>query len=303
MGSAQRCGVEAGHAPPLLFLEREGTPPRIRRWSNEGDEWKERRCPKKSVLRLDRDEALEAARLWQECGDAREFACRVLGGVMNALMDSEAQQMCGASRNERSDGRENSRNGYRPRSLKTAVGDVELEIPKLRHGTYYPEGMLARWSRVDTSVASIVQEMYVCGVSTRKVERVASKLGISSLSSSEVSSLCSDLDAEVEEFRRRDLSGTPCCYLWLDATYMSCRGRLVGRLAGRRDRDRAGRRRAQALPGLRRGRHRARTPGRHSSAGCASAGWPAFASWSPTATPGSWPPSRACSRAAPGSAA
>lgn len=176
-----------------------------------------------SVLRLGRDEALEAARLWQECGDAREFACRVLGSVMNALMDSEAQQMCGASRNERSDGRENSRNGYRPRSLKTAVGDVELEIPKLRHGTYYPEGMLARWSRVDTSVAAIVQEMYVCGVSTRKVERVASKLGISSLSSSEVSSLCSDLDAEVAEFRRRDLSGTPCCYLWLDATYMSCR--------------------------------------------------------------------------------
>lgn len=176
-----------------------------------------------SVLRLGRDEALEAARLWQECGDAREFACRVLGSVMNALMDSEAQQMCGASRNERSDGRENSRNGYRPRSLKTAVGDVELEMPKLRHGTYYPEGMLARWSRVDTSVAAIVQEMYVCGVSTRKVERVASKLGISSLSSSEVSSLCSDLDAEVAEFRRRDLSGTPCCYLWLDATYMSCR--------------------------------------------------------------------------------
>lgn len=117
-----------------------------------------------SVLRLGRDEALEAARLWQECGDAREFACRMLGSVMNALMDSEAQQMCGASRNERSDGRENSRNGYRPRSLKTAVGDVELEIPKLRHGTYYPEGMLARWSRVDTSVAAIVQEMYVCGV-------------------------------------------------------------------------------------------------------------------------------------------
>ena len=176
-----------------------------------------------SVLRLGRDEALEAARLWQECGDAREFACRVLGGVMNALMDSEAQQMCGAGRNERSDGRENSRNGYRPRSLKTAVGDVELEIPKLGHGTYYPEGMLARWSRVDTSVAALVQEMYVCGVSTRKVERVASRLGISSLSSSEVSSLCSDLDAEVAEFRRRDLSATPCCYLWLDATYMSCR--------------------------------------------------------------------------------
>ena len=207
--------------------------------------------------------------------------------------------MCGAGRNERSDGRENSRNGYRPRSLKTAVGDVELEIPKLRHGTYYPEGMLARWSRVDTSVAAIVQEMYVCGVSTRKVERVASKLGISSLSSSEVSRLCSALAAEVAEFRRRDLSGTPCRYLWLDATYMSCRvgssvvSQGVVTAIGLASTSRAA---TWSTP-------RARTPGRHSSAGCASAGWPASASWSPTATPGSWPPSRACSRAAPGSAA
>ena len=144
--------------------------------------------------------------------DMQELLRRLAEQVVNAVMDAEADQLCG--------GGANSRNGYRPRSLKTAVGDVELEIPKLRHGTYYPEGMLARWSRVDTSVAAIVQEMYVCGVSTRKVERVASKLGISSLSSSEVSSLCSDLDAEVAEFRRRDLSGTPCCYLWLDATYM-----------------------------------------------------------------------------------
>lgn len=256
-----------------------------------------------SVLRLGRDEALEAARLWQECGDAREFACRVLGSVMNALMDSEAQQMCGASRNERSDGRENSRNGYRPRSLKTAVGDVELEIPKLRHGTYYPEGMLARWSRVDTSVAAIVQEMYVCGVSTRKVERVASKLGISSLSSSEVSSLCSDLDAEVAEFRRRDLSGTPCCYLWLDATYMSCRVGSSVVSQGVVTAIGLGAAGASTSWAATWSTPRARTPGRHSSAGCASAGWPAFASWSPTATPGSWPPSRACSRAAPGSAA
>ena len=73
------------------------------------------------------------------------------------------------------------------------MGDVELEIPKLRHGTYYPEGMLARWSRGDSSVAAIVQEMYACGVSPRKVERVASRLGISSLASSEVSSLCLSL--------------------------------------------------------------------------------------------------------------
>ena len=179
------------------------------------------------------------------------------------------------------------------------MGDVELEIPKLRHGTYYPEGMLARWSRVDTSVAAIVQEMYVCGVSTRKVERVASKLGISSLSSSEVSSLCSDLDAEVAEFRRRDLSGTPCCYLWLDATYMSCRvgssvvsQGVVTAIGLGAD----GRKHFLGCDVV-------DTESEDSWAGCASAGWPAFASWSPTATPGSWPPSRACSRAAPGSAA
>ncbi len=97
-------------------------------------------------------------------GVRRRARVRVQGAGRrdDALMDSEAQQMCGASRNERSDGRENSRNGYRPRSLETAVGDVELEIPKLRHGTYYPEGMLARWSRVDTSVAAIVQRRCTC---------------------------------------------------------------------------------------------------------------------------------------------
>lgn len=170
------------------------------------------------------------------------------------------------------DGRGTAATATAPGRIKTAVGDVELEIPKLRHGTYYPEGMLARWSRVDTSVASIVQEMYVCGVSTRKVERVASKLGISSLSSSEVSSLCSDLDAEVEEFRRRDLSGTPCCYLWLDATYMSCRvgssvvsQGVVTAIGWAPTGASTSWAATWSTP-------RARTPGRHSSAGCASAG-------------------------------
>ena len=176
-----------------------------------------------SVLRLTPEEAAAAMAAWNECGDAREFACRVLAAVMNAMMDREAQEACGAGRNERSAGRANSRNGYRSRSPETAVGDVELDIPKPGEGTYYPEGMLDRWSRVDVSVAAIAQGTCVCGVSTRKVERVAERLGISSLSSSEVSRLCDGLDADVEETRTRDLSGTPCCYLWLDATYMSCR--------------------------------------------------------------------------------
>lgn len=176
-----------------------------------------------SVARMTPEEAERALELWNECGDAREFACRVLAAVMNAMMDHEAQEACRAGRYERTGERANSRNGYRSRTLRTAAGDVELEIPKLRRGSYFPEGMLERWSRVDVSVAAIVREMYVSGVSTRKVERVAERLGISSLSSSEVSRLCDGLDDEVEGMRGRDLSELPCCYVWLDATYMSCR--------------------------------------------------------------------------------
>lgn len=176
-----------------------------------------------SLLHFTPEQAAEAMELWNGCGDAREFACRMMAAMLNAMMDAEAQAACGAGRNERSASRENSRNGYRPRTLKTACGDVGLEVPKLRHGSYFPEGILERWSRVEVSLAGLVQEMYVLGVSTRKVERAAEALGVSSLSSSEVSRLCDGLDAEVEAFRRRDLSGTPCCYLWLDATYMSCR--------------------------------------------------------------------------------
>ena len=179
--------------------------------------------PEESVMPMGLEEALYFQRLWNECGDAREFACRVMAMVMNAVMDEQAQLACGAARGERTQARTNSRNGYRPRTLKTAAGDVELRIPKLREGSYFPEEMLTRWSRVDVSVAALVREMYVSGVSTRKVERVAEKLGVSSLSSSEVSRLCGELDAEVEALRGRDLSRTPCCYLWLDATYMSCR--------------------------------------------------------------------------------
>ncbi len=129
-----------------------------------------------SVLRLGRDEALEAARLWQECG--RRARVRVQGA---GRRDERADGLRGPAdvwrepqRAQRRQG--DSRNGYRPRSLKDRRWRRGARETQVRHGTYYPEGMLARWSRVDTSVAAIVQEMYVCGVSTRKVERVASRL-------------------------------------------------------------------------------------------------------------------------------
>lgn len=176
-----------------------------------------------SVLHLTAEQKLEAMELLKGCSDMRDFGCRVLESVLNGLMDAEAQRACGAGRGERSEGRENSRNGYRPRALKTSIGDLGLSVPKLRSGTYSPAGILGRYTRVDASLVALASEMYVAGVSTRKVERVAAELGVSSLSSSEVSALCSELDAEVEAFRSRDLGGCAHPYVWLDATYMRCR--------------------------------------------------------------------------------
>lgn len=184
-----------------------------------------------SVLRFTPEQREAAMAVFAECSDLREFGCRVLEATMNAMMDAEAQRQCGAARGERSEGRTNSRNGYRARSLKTSVGDLSLEVPKLRRGTYSPEGLLGRYTRVEASMVALVQEMYVAGVSTRKVERVSEALGVGSLSSSEVSGLCGGLDAEVGAFRSRDLGGRAYPYVWLDATYMKCRvgGRYVSR--------------------------------------------------------------------------
>lgn len=182
-----------------------------------------------SVLHLSPEQKVAAMALFSECSDMREFGCRILEIAMNAMMDAEAQGECGAGRGERGEGRTNSRNGYRDRTLRTAVGDLSLRVPKLRSGTYSPAGLLGRYTRVEASMVGLVQEMYVAGVSTRKVERVAAELGVSSLSSSEVSQLCSGLDAEVEAFRSRDLGAQAHPYVWLDATYLKCRveGRYV----------------------------------------------------------------------------
>ena len=174
-----------------------------------------------NLLQLTVEQRAQAMAVFGECADLREFGCRMLEAVMNAVMDADAQDACGAARGERSEARENSRNGYRPRTLRTAAGDLELAIPKLRRGTYYPEGILGRYTRVEASMVALVREMYVAGVSTRKVERVAEALGVSSLSSSEVSWLCSALDESAAAFRSRPIEGDSP-YVWLDATYMKC---------------------------------------------------------------------------------
>lgn len=135
----------------------------------------------------------------------------LLEGLLNAVMDEQASEL-GVPRN-----------GYRERSLDTCVGRVTLRIPKLREGTYFPEDVVARWSRTDTALASAVCDMWAAGVSTRKVEAVAADLGLESMSRSRVSRLCEGLDGEVAEMRRADLSSDRWPYLWLDATYVPCR--------------------------------------------------------------------------------
>ena len=145
----------------------------------------------------------------------RELIRSLAEDVVNAIMDAEADQLCA--------GGANSRNGYRERNLVTCVGDITLRIPKLRTGSFFPEDVVERYQRVDRAVVAAVAEMYATGTSTRKVQRVAEKLGISRLSKDQVSAIVQNLDADVAELLGRDLGGLRTPYLWLDATYVKCR--------------------------------------------------------------------------------
>lgn len=153
--------------------------------------------------------------------DLNELARGLLEDCLNAVMSEQADELLGEG---------NRRNGYRERSLKTCVGRITLRIPKLREGTYFPDDVLRPYSRTDRAMVGAIAETYRLGLSHRKIERAASKLGFGELSSSAVSRMCSELDADVDELRgaRFDM-GFP--YLWLDATYVKCRsdGRVQGR--------------------------------------------------------------------------
>lgn len=135
--------------------------------------------------------------------------------VVNAIMDEEADQLCG-------DGA-NSRNGYRDRSLETCVGTLNLRIPKLRTGSFFPEDVLERYQRVDRALVAAVAEMYATGTSTRKVQRIAEKMGIERLGRDRVSAIAASLDAEIADLADGPLGARAIPYIWLDATYVKCR--------------------------------------------------------------------------------
>jgi putative transposase len=150
-------------------------------------------------------------------------------GFVQALMGAEADALCGAPLGERSADRVNQRNGYRERRLDTRVGSLELAIPKLRQGSYFPDWLLEPRRRAERALVQVVAECYVRGVSTRRVEGLVATLGIASLSKSQVSELAKTLDEQVAAFRARPLDAGPYAYVWLDALAIKCReaGRIV----------------------------------------------------------------------------
>jgi transposase-like protein len=131
------------------------------------------------------------------------------------LMDAEVSEQIGAELGERTSARTTQRNGYRTRAWDTRAGEIELAIPKLRSGSYFPSFLEPR-RRAEQALVAVVQEAYVNGVSTRKVDRLVEQLGVAGMGKDQVSRLCRGLDAQVAAFRQRPLEGR-YAYLWLDA--------------------------------------------------------------------------------------
>lgn len=162
---------------------------------------------------------LELARKGQEPGE--DFLREAVRWTIHELMEAEVSAQIGAERYERNPERTTQRNGFRERSWDTRIGTLELQIPKLRTGTYFPSWLEPR-KRSEQALVAVVAEAYVSGVSTRKVEALVQALGIASLSKSEVSRLCASLDEQVSAFRDRRLDAV-YPYLWLDARYEKVR--------------------------------------------------------------------------------
>jgi putative transposase len=146
-----------------------------------------------------------------------------------ALMSADADTVCGAAYGQRSPDRRNIRNGYRSRGWDTRAGSIELAVPKLREGSYFPDWLLERRRRAESALVSVVATSYLLGVSTRRMEKLVETLGIIGLSKSQVSEMAKDLDSQVEAFRTRPLDAGPYTFVAADALVLKVReaGRTV----------------------------------------------------------------------------
>ena len=160
--------------------------------------------------------------------DNTDMVRTVLERILQELIEAEATAAIGAAPFQHSPERTNQRNGHRERGLTTAAGDVELHIPKLRTGSFFPS-LLERRRRIDQALFAVVMEAYVHGVSTRSVDDLVKALGADTgISKSQVSKICAGLDAEINEFKNRTLDHTSFPYVFLDATY--CKARVNHRI-------------------------------------------------------------------------
>jgi putative transposase len=172
------------------------------------------------------EDRLPLAELLQKAGDS-DFLRAVAEAVLQLLMEADVEGLIGAGRHERSPERLNYRNGFRDRALDTRLGTLQLRVPKLRQGSYFPPFLEPR-KISEKALVAVIQEAWIGGVSTRRVDELAQAMGLSGISKSTVSKLCRDIDERVNAFLERPLEGE-WPYLWLDATYLKVRegGRIV----------------------------------------------------------------------------
>jgi transposase-like protein len=162
-----------------------------------------------------------ALRALLEKGSDATFLREMIGFAAQRLMELETESLCGAGHGERSPERRNQRNGYRDRDWETRAGTVELRIPKLRRGSYFPAFLEPR-RLAEKALTAVIQEAYVQGISTRSVDDLVKALGMEGISKSQVSRLCGEIDERVQTFLSRPIEGE-WPYVWLDATYVKAR--------------------------------------------------------------------------------
>jgi putative transposase len=154
----------------------------------------------------------------------------LLSAFIHALMGAEADAICGAGYRQRSDERSNRPNGYRHRDFDTRAGTIDVAIPKLRQGSYFPDWLLTRRKRAERALMSVVATCYLLGVSTRRMQRLVESLGVTGLSKSQVSQMAQELDEPVEAFCTRPLDAGPYTFVAADALVLKVgeNGRVVG---------------------------------------------------------------------------
>jgi putative transposase len=176
--------------------------------------------------------SIDPARLLEEqlAQASPDLLRELLGTFINTLLSAEADAVCGAEYGTSTPDRVNRRNGYRHRDFDTRAGTLDVAIPKLRQGSYFPEWLLERRKRAERALTSVVATCYLLGVSTRRMDKLVASLGITSLSKSQVSEMAKELDAHVEEFRTRSLAEAgPFTFVAADALVLKVRegGRVV----------------------------------------------------------------------------